>query len=239
MIVLEVSDLQKSFRPPDGGPPSLVIDVARLELRAGELVALEGTSGSGKTTLLHTIAGILTPDRGRVVIAGEEMTGRSEAARDRLRARRVGYVFQSFHLLQGYTALENVTLAMAFAASPGGARPREARARELLARVGLDHRLHYRPRQLSAGQQQRVAVARALANAPAVVLADEPTGNLDAASAQETLKLLLEICGESGAALMLVSHDAAVLNALPRRLRLSDLRSDASASSTSPAEPSR
>jgi putative ABC transport system ATP-binding protein len=143
------------------------------------------------------------------------MTALDEAGRDRLRARRIGYVFQTFNLLQGLSALENVMLAMALAG-----RADEARARALLERVGLGDRLADRPRQLSAGQQQRVAVARALANRPALVLADEPTGNLDPASAGACLALLRETCLESGAALLLVSHDPAVLGALPQRTAL-------------------
>jgi putative ABC transport system ATP-binding protein len=136
MPVLEISNLKKSYIAPDGAR-SLVIDVPRFALNAGEHVALAGASGSGKTTLLHLIAGILAPDSGRVVVAGEEMTALSEAGRDRLRARTIGYVFQTFNLLQGYTALENVTLGQMFG---GGADSR--RARELLARVGLSGRLN-------------------------------------------------------------------------------------------------
>jgi ABC-type lipoprotein export system ATPase subunit len=134
------------------------------------------------------------------------MTGVSESARDRLRADRMGYVFQTFNLLHGYSALENVELGMMF--GPGV----DARyARELLERVGLGHRLTYRPRQLSVGQQQRVAVARALANRPKLVLADEPTGNLDRRHALEALDLMREVCREHGAALLLVSHDPEIL----------------------------
>src|SRR5690606_31877740 len=132
-----------------------------------------GTSGSGKTTFLNLIAGILRADSGRVLVDGEEMTGRSESARDALRARTLGYVFQTFNLLQGYTAVENVLLGMLF-----GKGADRAYAEHLLERVGLADRMAYRPSQLSVGQQQRVAVARALANRPKLVLADEPTGNL-------------------------------------------------------------
>jgi putative ABC transport system ATP-binding protein len=171
-------------------------------------VALRGASGSGKTTLLHLIAGLLQADRGRIVIAGEDMTARSESARDRTRARLLGYVFQSFNLLQGYTALENVMLGMLF-----GKGVDRDRAKQLLERVGLGHRLHYRPSQLSVGQQQRVAVARALANRPQLVLADEPTGNLDQRHAGEALSLIRDVCRESEAALLLVSHDPQVLSA--------------------------
>jgi putative ABC transport system ATP-binding protein len=206
MSVLEISNLKKSYIAPDG-VRSLVIDVPQFTLEVGEQVALAGTSGSGKTTLLHLIAGILTPDSGRVVIAGKEMAGVSEAERDRLRARTIGYVFQTFNLLQGYTALENVMLSQVF-----GGRADSRRALDLLNRVGLSDRLNYRPRQLSVGQQQRVAVARALANRPKLVLADEPTGNLDRRHAREALGLIREVCGENRAALLLVSHDQDALS---------------------------
>jgi putative ABC transport system ATP-binding protein len=211
---LDIEGLRKTFPDPGGGLRR-VIEVSRFRLEAGGALALEGASGSGKTTLLHLVAGILRADTGTVRVAGEEMTALDEAGRDRLRARRIGYVFQTFNLLQGLSALENVMLAMALAG-----RADEARARALLERVGLGDRLADRPRQLSAGQQQRVAVARALANRPALVLADEPTGNLDPASAGACLALLRETCLESGAALLLVSHDPAVLGALPQRTAL-------------------
>jgi putative ABC transport system ATP-binding protein len=217
MPVLEISNLKKSYVAPDGAR-SLVIDVPQFTLESGEQVALAGASGSGKTTLLHLIAGILAPDGGRVVVAGEEMTDLSEAGRDRLRARTIGYVFQTFNLLQGYTALENVMLGQMFG---GGADSK--RARELLARVGLLGRLNYRPRQLSVGQQQRVAVARALANRPKLVLADEPTGNLDRRLAREALGLIREVCGENRAALLLVSHDQDALSQFNRVVSLGDV----------------
>lgn len=161
---LEIEQLKKSYVAPDGAR-STVIDVPKFGLGAGEQLALDGASGSGKTTLLHLIAGILQPDSGRIAVAGEEMTALGEAGRDRLRACTIGYVFQTFNLLQDYTALENVLLGQMF-----GAGADERRARELLARVGLKDRLAYRSRQLSVGQQQRVAVARALANQPKLVL---------------------------------------------------------------------
>ncbi|MFN8094113.1 MAG: ABC transporter ATP-binding protein [Vicinamibacteria bacterium] len=209
---LEIEGLTKSFPDPAGGS-RLVVDVPRLRLEAGAAVALEGGSGAGKTTLLHLVAGILRADTGRVTVAGEEMTALDEAGRDRLRARRIGYVFQTFNLLQGLSAFENVVLATALNGSAD-----EPRARALLDRVSLSHRLHDRPRQLSAGQQQRVAVARALANRPALVLADEPTGNLDRANGEAALALLRDACRESGAALLLVSHDPVVLASFPDRL---------------------
>lgn len=169
---------------------------------------MRGESGSGKTTFLHLIAGILQPDGGSIKIHDTELTQLSEAQRDRFRAESIGYIFQSFNLLQGFTCLENVLLGMSF--GPGADR---AAARALLERVGLGHRLDYYPRQLSIGQQQRVAVARALASRPRLVLADEPTGNLDARHAGEALELIRTACREAGAALLLVSHDARALAA--------------------------
>lgn len=205
-LMLEVTDLRKSFPTPDGGRAA-VVHVDAFRLAAGAQCALRGESGSGKTTFLHLIAGLLAADQGRVVIGGEVMTDLPEAGRDRLRAAKLGYIFQTFNLLQGHTVLENVLLGMSF--GPRGADT--AHAREMLARVGLSHRLRHFPRQLSTGQQQRVAVARALANRPALVLADEPTGNLDHRHGHEALSLIREVCREHGAALLLVSHDEQVL----------------------------
>jgi ABC-type lipoprotein export system ATPase subunit len=206
MDFLTVTNLTKGYASPEGGRMA-VVDVPAFALADGAQVALRGGSGSGKTTFLNLIAGILAPDTGEIRLGGEPMTGRGEASRDRLRAASLGYVFQTFNLLQGYTCLENVELGMAF----GGRGRDRARARALLERMGLGARLGHRPGQLSVGQQQRVAVARALANRPRLVLADEPTGNLDRANAREALALIRETCREEGAALLLVSHDEEVL----------------------------
>jgi ABC-type lipoprotein export system ATPase subunit len=214
---LELTHLRKAFVAPDGERTEIV-DIRSFTLQGGEQVALRGASGSGKTTLLHLIAGLLQPDAGKIVVAGRDMTALGEAGRDRVRAETMGYVFQTFNLLQGYTALENVMLGMLF-----GRGVDAAFATSLLARVGMGHRLHYRPRQLSVGQQQRVAVARALANRPTLVLADEPTGNLDRAHAREALTLIREICAEHQASLLLVSHDPDVLADFARAVDLATL----------------
>jgi putative ABC transport system ATP-binding protein len=206
MPLLSIKSLRKSFVSPEG-MPSTIVDVPEFSLAAGQHVALRGESGSGKTTFLHLIAGILAADSGSILLDGQDMAALPEPSRDRLRAASLGYIFQTFNLLQGYTCLENVELGMAF--GPLGLD--RARATELLGHVGLSARLKHRPRQLSTGQQQRVAVARALANKPKLVLADEPTGNLDRRNAREALALIRRICHESGAALLLVSHDAEVL----------------------------
>lgn len=205
MSLLILSALKKSFTSPDGERKTIV-DVPEFSLAAGQQRALRGESGSGKTTFLHLIAGILAADSGSVRIGDHDMAALGEPARDRLRAGNIGYIFQTFNLLQGYSCLENVLLGMAF--GPGADRPR---ATALLERVGLAGRLRHYPRQLSTGQQQRVAVARALANRPRLVLADEPTGNLDHRNGREALALIRETCRENGAALLLVSHDPAVL----------------------------
>lgn len=211
MGLLEIRDLRKDYTSPEG-ELQRVLEVPSFTLEAGEQVAIAGSSGSGKTTFLNILAGILPADGGSVRFGEVEVTSLSEAERDRYRARELGYVFQSFHLLGGYSALENVVLGSSF--GPGGD---VAQARELLTRLGLAERLNHRPHQLSIGQQQRVALARALVGAPRLVLADEPTGNLDPRHALEALELLRELCREQGAALLLVSHDPAVLDSFERR----------------------
>ena len=205
MPLLEIHELKKSFRRPEGGTQA-VLDIPSFVCGAGQQIALRGESGSGKTTFLNIIAGILRPDSGTVTLAGGKMSDLNEAGRDLLRARTLGYIFQTFNLLQGHTALENVLLGMAF--GPGEDR---AFAADLLKRVGLGDRIHHLPRQLSTGQQQRVAVARALASRPRLVLADEPTGNLDHVRASESLALIRESCSANGVALLLVSHDPGIL----------------------------
>jgi ABC-type lipoprotein export system ATPase subunit len=221
--VLEISGLCKAFRSPEGELKP-VVAVESFTMPAGMQVGMKGVSGSGKTTFLNLISGIVKADAGSIRIDGTELTSLSESKRDRLRATTLGCVYQSFNLLQGYTCLENVLLAMSF-----GAGRDKAFATALLRRVGLSHRLDYSPRQLSVGQQQRVAVARALANRPRLVLADEPTGNLDPINAKETLSLLIETCAEQGAALLLVSHDPAILDRFDRTEEFSLINRPASA----------
>lgn len=205
-MLLDIENLKKQFHAPDGSKQA-VVDIRFFGMDSKEQTALEGGSGTGKTTFLNLIAGILQADSGKIVLDGIEMSGLSESKRDDLRAQKIGYIFQTFNLLQAFTALENVVLGMAF-----GRGADEKHASELLERVGLGNRTDYRPRQLSVGQQQRVAVARALANRPQLVLADEPTGNLDSRSAAESLDLIREVCLENGTALLLVSHDQRILD---------------------------
>ncbi len=216
-------ELNKRFIAPDG-TITPVVNIDYFAIAAGEQVAMAGSSGSGKTTLLHLIAGILAADSGRITYdLGDEgkldIAGLSEPRRDVFRGRHIGYIFQTHHLLSGFTAMENVLLGMSFS----GRKPDRAWARHLLTEVGLESRLDYKPQKLSVGQQQRVAVARALANRPRVVLGDEPTGALDAANAQQVLGLIRKLCMEVNAALLIVSHDPAIIGQLPRRVALSEI----------------
>jgi putative ABC transport system ATP-binding protein len=217
MPILEVKNLKKSYMSPEG-EKDLVIDIPIFTVNQGEQIALQGGSGSGKTTFLNLIAGILRADDGSILLAGQELSSLSEPERDRLRADNIGYVFQTFNLLQGYTVLENILVGMMF-----GNGIEKDFARFLLERVGLKERMNYYPRQLSAGQQQRVAVARALANRPKLVLADEPTGNLDFRRAREVVELTRQACFENGAALLLVSHDQNVLEQFDKIEQLANI----------------
>jgi ABC-type lipoprotein export system ATPase subunit len=203
--MLHLKDLKKSFRQPDGTELP-VLDIPEFRVAAGEQVVLVGHSGCGKTTLLHVIAGISRPDAGKVRIDEWDINLMPEAECDRFRAERIGYVFQTFNLLAGFTALENVLLSMRFARG----RPDKARAKHLLDRVGLGHRITHRPTMLSVGEQQRVAVARALANKPQLLLADEPTANVDAGHQQQILDLIRETCLEEKVALIMVTHSSEV-----------------------------
>jgi putative ABC transport system ATP-binding protein len=217
--VLELRGVHKSYREADGNLLE-VIRLRELTLGVGEQTVLVGQSGSGKSTLLNLIAGILLPDEGEIVVNGINPTTLSEAARDRFRAANIGYVFQSFNLLQGFTALENVLLGQMFGGGNGGAD----RATQLLNSVGLGRRLHHKPRALSVGEQQRVAIARALVNAPPLVLADEPTGSLDTKNGAAVLELLRQVCADGKHTLLLVTHDPQVMKSFEKVVRLEDLR---------------
>ena len=210
-MMLSLENVKKSFVEPGGGRLP-ILDVRRFVVAAGEQMVLIGRSGSGKTTLLHLIAGISRPDEGTIHIDGINIVRLPEAACDRFRADKLGYVFQTFNLLPGFTALENVLLGMSFAT--GRAKPE--RARQLLERVGLGHRLQHKPAQLSVGEQQRVAVARALANKPKLLLADEPTANIDTRHQQQVVDLIRETCREENVALVLVTHTSEVAKQFDR-----------------------
>jgi putative ABC transport system ATP-binding protein len=199
--MLLVENVKKSYREPDGSTLA-ILDIPRLAVDAGEQVVIRGRSGGGKTTLLNAIAGLATVDAGRIALSGTDITRIPEIGRDRFRARHIGFVFQTFNLLAGFTALENVLLGMTFTGQPRDSK----RAVSLLERVGLGHRLAHKPAALSVGEQQRVAVARALVNRPVLLLADEPTANIDPAHQQQVIDLLREVCRDENVAMLLVTH---------------------------------
>lgn len=214
---LELRNVTKTYRDPSGGRVP-VLNVQDFKLNAGEQVALIGSSGGGKTTLLNIIAGITSADSGDVLVAGTNIAKLPEVSRDRFRAERIGYVFQTFNLLPAFTALENVLLGMSF----GGRKADRSRAKMLLERVGLGHRLHHKPAQMSVGEQQRTSVARALVNTPRLLLADEPTANVDVANQQTVLQLLRDSCREHDVSLLLVTHAQDVAAQFDRVEKLSD-----------------
>jgi putative ABC transport system ATP-binding protein len=216
--MLLLSDVKKSYIEPDGTRLP-ILDIAHFHVAEGEQMVLAGRSGSGKTTLLHVIAGISRPDSGVVRVAGNDITQLSEARRDRFRSRYIGYVFQTFNLLPGFSALENVMLGMSFT----GSRPDAARAKRLLDRVGLAHRLSHKPSMLSVGEQQRVAVARAMANRPKLLLADEPTANVDTGHQQQIVDLIRQSCSDENVALALVTHTPEVSEQFTRVEHLEQL----------------
>ena len=212
--VLEAAELGKQVSSPEG-TLAILSDVS-LAIARGETVAVMGASGAGKSTLLALLAGLDEPTSGTVRLAGSDLTTLDEDGRAALRARHVGFVFQSFHLVPSLTALENVMLPLELA------RRRDARAAalEVLGRVGLAERVGHYPRQLSGGEQQRVAIARAFVTRPDVLFADEPTGNLDAATGERIMELLFGLNAETGATLVLVTHDQALAARCGRVIRL-------------------
>jgi len=218
VVILQLENVKKSYREPDGHLLH-ILNVRQFSVDRGEQMVLVGPSGCGKTTLLHVIAGISRADEGAVRIDGVDIVRLSEAARDRFRAAKIGYIFQTFNLLPGFTALENVLLGMTFARG----RKDRSRARELLERVGLAQRAAHKPAALSVGEQQRVAVARALANRPSLILADEPTANVDLANQKQVVDLIRQTCREEQVALVLVTHSLEVAEQCDRVDRLEDI----------------
>jgi len=218
--VIRCSGVGKTFT--ETGASLTLFEDLDLAIPAGERLAIMGRSGAGKSTLLHLIGGLDLPTAGAIHVAGEQMSRLDEAGRGALRNRALGFVYQFHHLLPEFTALENVALPRLI----GGTPVREARDRaaDLLARMGLAGRLQHKPGELSGGERQRVAVARALANSPACVLADEPTGNLDKEAARQVLDLMLELNARAGATLVVVTHDAQLAARMQRVLVLADGR---------------
>jgi putative ABC transport system ATP-binding protein len=216
--MLNIKNLKKAYIEPDGRRLP-ILDVPHFSADAGEQLAMVGRSGCGKTTLLHTIAGISRPDAGEVRINGVDIASLPEAGRDRFRSENIGYVFQTFNLLPGFTAMENVVLGMTFSR---GAK-NSGRARELLRRVGLEERVHHKPSALSVGEQQRVAVARALANRPKLLLADEPTASVDASNQQHVMDLIRRSCEEEQVTLIVVTHAVEIASQFERVVHLEQI----------------
>ena len=219
VTVLSLRDVRKTY---PGSPPVASVRGVTLRVMPGEMAAIVGPSGSGKTTLLHLAAGLERPTSGSVQIAGQDLAAMSDREMASLRAWRVGVIFQQFFLLDALSAAENVAGGLLYKAVPAARRRDIAAA--MLDLVGLGHRIRHRPRELSGGEQQRVAIARALAGDPAVVLADEPTGNLDQATGQEILALLRRMNSERGVTLIIITHDPSIAAAATRQIELRDGR---------------
>jgi len=214
--MIELDNVTKTVT--SGTSPLTILKSVSLRIEQGAFVAVVGPSGSGKSTLLALTAGLDAPTNGRIMVAGEEITKMSEDQLATFRGRSMGIVFQAFHLIPSLTALENVSVAMEIA----GRRDAGRRARDLLADVGLSQRLSHYPSQLSGGEQQRVAIARAIANDPPILLADEPTGNLDSATGRQIVDLLREINEARGSTLVLVTHEQALAESAGRIVALAD-----------------
>jgi ABC-type lipoprotein export system ATPase subunit len=215
--LVRLQDVFKIYR--EGTTETVALRGASLELPRGLLTSMVGPSGSGKSTLLSIIAGLALPSAGQVILDGQDISRLDEAARARIRAERIGVVFQSGNLIPFLSALENVQLAQALSEKP---RPKAGAARDLLGEVGLAQRLHHRPRQLSGGEVQRVAVAVALANQPDLLLADELTGELDSATADQVMLVLAEVWRQRHMTILLVTHSAELAARADHRLRLVD-----------------
>jgi lipoprotein-releasing system ATP-binding protein len=221
MMVIEARDVAKSYRGGDGGLIH-VLDGVDLAVRRGEMVAIVGASGAGKSTLLHVLGALDRPTRGSVLLDGEPLHGRPDEVLARIRNRKIGFVFQFHHLLREFSALENVMMPLRIAGFD--IKRARSRAEELLARVGLSGRMSHRPGELSGGEQQRTAVARALAIDPAILLADEPSGNLDHANSERLHELFSQLASDLEIAMVVVTHNRALASRADRALLLEDGR---------------
>jgi ABC-type lipoprotein export system ATPase subunit len=216
--MLEIKDIIKSFRLPSGEQTN-VLNIPSFILNQKEQIAIYGKSGSGKSTFLNVISGILKPDSGSVIVDNIDITSLSESQRDKFRAKNFGFVFQTFNLLQGFTALENVLLGMTFAG-----KPNKKTATDTLEYVGLKDKFKNKPAELSVGEQQRVAIARAVVNNPKIILADEPTANLDAKNSENVIERIKKVCDEKNISLILVSHDKEVIERFQRTLSFEEMK---------------
>ena len=216
--MLNLKDVKKQYIEPNGEILT-ILDIADFQVATGEQMVLLGRSGCGKTTLLYVIAGISRADTGKVMIDNLDIQRLSESGRDCYRAEKIGYVFQTFNLLPGFSALENVMLGMTFARQ----RKNAQHAKRLLTRVGLGHRMTHKPTAMSVGEQQRVAVARALANRPKLLLADEPTANVDPGNQKQIVELIRETCSEENVTLVMVTHAMEVASQFSRTVRLEEI----------------
>ena len=221
MMIIEARDVTKSYRGGDGGLIH-VLDGVDLAVRRGEMVAIVGASGAGKSTLLHVLGALDRPTRGTVLLDGEPLQGRPDEELAAIRNRKIGFVFQFHHLLREFSALENVMMPLRIAGFD--LKRARSRAEELLARVGLSGRMTHRPGELSGGEQQRTAVARALAIDPAVLLADEPSGNLDHANSERLHELFSQLASDLEIAMVVVTHNRALASRADRALLLEDGR---------------
>lgn len=217
-VVLQCENISKTF---DSGPARVeVLKNINLHVKQKSRVAIVGASGSGKSTLMHLLGGLDIPNSGKVTVCGEDMSALSDAARGRLRNQSLGFIYQFHHLLPEFTALENV--AMPLLLRDGSIKDAETQAKEILSKVGLDNRVLHKPTELSGGERQRVAIARALVTHPKVILADEPTGNLDSKNAMQVQHEMLELNEELGTAVIIVTHDSRIAESMDEIYTLED-----------------
>jgi putative ABC transport system ATP-binding protein len=214
--VIIIEELKKSYRVNDKVLP--ILDIGHLKIEKGEQVAIIGPSGCGKSTLLHIIAGVITPDQGKLLLYDEDITLKSENERDRLRRNKIGYIFQDFHLIPSLTVEENIRLVLPNMKKDA----RDQMVGEWLDQVGLSERRKHLPSQLSRGQQQRVAIVRSLIHKPDIVLADEPTGSLDFETANKIMDLLLYLCLEKNQTLLCVTHDLPLSQRFPKKIDMNE-----------------